>query len=56
MNDTTFTPKHRLVDQSAWQALAAHHRQIRDFHLRQLFADDPQRGERLPIRKIRCLQ
>jgi glucose-6-phosphate isomerase len=47
MNDTTFTPKHRLVDQSAWQALAAHHRQIRDLHLRQLFADDPQRGERL---------
>lgn len=47
MNDTTFTPKHRLVDQSAWQALAAHHQQIRDLHLRQLFADDPQRGERL---------
>src|SRR4051794_17315099 len=29
----------------AWQALAAHHRVIRDRHLRELFADDPKRGE-----------
>ena len=31
----------------AWQALAAHHEQVRELHLRQLFADDPRRGERL---------
>ena len=31
----------------AWQALETHCRQIRDVHLRQLFADDPQRGERM---------
>jgi glucose-6-phosphate isomerase len=31
----------------AWQALAAHHRQIRDRHLRELFAADARRGERL---------
>jgi glucose-6-phosphate isomerase len=30
-----------------WQALAAHHETIKDVHLRQLFADDPGRGERL---------
>jgi glucose-6-phosphate isomerase len=30
-----------------WQALDAHHRQIEGRHLRQLFADDPGRGERL---------
>jgi glucose-6-phosphate isomerase len=30
----------------AWRALEAHCRQIREIHLRQLFADDPQRGER----------
>jgi glucose-6-phosphate isomerase len=31
----------------AWSALERHHGQIRDVHLRQLFADDPGRGERL---------
>jgi len=31
----------------AWQALVAHHDMMRDVHLRQLFADDPTRGERL---------
>ncbi len=36
-----------LRDLPAWKALEAHHRQIRDRHLRELFADDPGRGERL---------
>ena len=36
----------------AWQALGAHHREIRDLHLRQLFADDPQRGERLAVEAV----
>ncbi|WP_455207594.1 glucose-6-phosphate isomerase [Kaarinaea lacus] len=31
----------------AWQALAAHYQNIKSRHLRQLFADDSQRGERL---------
>jgi len=30
----------------AWQALAAHAEQMRDVHLRSLFANDPSRGER----------
>jgi glucose-6-phosphate isomerase len=30
----------------AWLALASHYQQIKDRHLRQLFADDPRRGER----------
>ena len=34
---------------SAWQALAKHHEQIRHVHLRELFADDPGRGERLTL-------
>src|SRR5262249_24694350 len=34
-------------DTAAWRALAAHHTQIKDVHLRKLFADDPARGERL---------
>ena len=31
----------------AWRALEAHVEQVRDLHLRSLFADDPTRGERL---------
>ncbi len=37
----------QLTQRPAWQALAAHYEQIRDVHLRTLFAADPQRGERL---------
>ncbi|HUI28365.1 MAG TPA: glucose-6-phosphate isomerase [Candidatus Kryptonia bacterium] len=36
-----------LVERPAWKTLAAHHARIRDVHLRELFADDPGRGERL---------
>jgi glucose-6-phosphate isomerase len=32
---------------AAWDALAEHYEKIRHVHLRQLFADDPTRGERL---------
>src|SRR5918995_6785912 len=35
-----------LTQRPAWRALAAHHAQPRHAHLRQLFADDPGRGER----------
>jgi glucose-6-phosphate isomerase len=36
-----------LTRRPAWTALHEHHQQIRDVHLRTLFADDPTRGERL---------
>src|SRR5438270_1450933 len=32
---------------SAWDALAAHYETVSKLHLRQLFADDPKRGERM---------
>jgi glucose-6-phosphate isomerase len=35
------------TERPAWTALLVHHRKIRDVHLRQLFADDPARGERM---------
>src|SRR2546423_677628 len=35
-----------LTQRSTWKALDAHYRKIRRLHLRQLFADDPGRGER----------
>ena len=34
---------------SAWQALDTHHAQIAPLHLRQLFADDPERAERFSV-------
>jgi glucose-6-phosphate isomerase len=36
-----------LTARPAWQALQAHFADLRGRHLRQLFADDPDRGERL---------
>ena len=34
------------VKDQAWKNLGVHYKQIREQHLRQLFADDPKRGER----------
>jgi len=42
-------PGARLVERPAWQALAAHHKKIGTLHMRELFASDPNRGERLAI-------
>ena len=36
-----------LTARPAWQALAAHYDAIRDVHLRELFAADPERGTRM---------
>jgi glucose-6-phosphate isomerase len=36
-----------LTQRPSWQALEEHHGQIGTRHLRELFADDPKRGERL---------
>jgi glucose-6-phosphate isomerase len=37
----------RLSQTPSWQALQAHYEKVKDIHLRQLFADDPGRGERM---------
>src|SRR6201981_586116 len=41
--------KKRATKQSAWKALSAHYKAVSEFHLRQLFADDPKRGERMVV-------
>lgn len=41
-----------LTARPAWKALVAHHKKIRDVHLRQLFADDPKRGERMTVEAV----
>jgi glucose-6-phosphate isomerase len=38
-----------LTKRKAWKALGMHYKKIAKLHLRQLFADDPKRGERLTL-------
>src|SRR5215213_3707946 len=49
MSITTRTP---LTQRQEWQALRAHFAEVEPLHLRQLFADDPSRGERLAIDEV----
>jgi glucose-6-phosphate isomerase len=39
----------------AWLELATHAEQMRDVHLRSLFASDPSRGERFCVEAAVCL-
>ena len=39
----------RPTQRPAWQALSSHHEEVKDVHLRTLFAEDPQRGERMAL-------
>ena len=41
-----------LTQLSAWKALDSHYQQIKDVHLRSLFADDAKRGERLTAEAV----
>jgi len=36
-----------LTQRKAWKALQTHHTKVKELHLRQLFGEDPQRGERM---------
>jgi glucose-6-phosphate isomerase len=36
----------------AWDALASHYKTVSNLHLRQLFADDPKRGERMAVEAV----
>jgi glucose-6-phosphate isomerase len=42
----------QLTRLPAWRALADHFEQVKDVHLRQLFADDPTRGERMAAEAV----
>ena len=41
-----------LTQRPAWKALEAHYQSIKGMHLRQLFADDPKRGERFTAEAV----
>jgi glucose-6-phosphate isomerase len=40
------------IGQSAWKSLGAHYERVRALHLRDLFAHDPKRGERLTAEAV----
>ena len=42
----------RLSERQAWKALTAHHTNVRELHLRKLFAEDPTRGERMTVEAL----
>ena len=47
------TPATRTApERSPWSALASHYKSVSKLHLRQLFADDPKRGERMAIQAV----
>ena len=46
---TTATP---LTQLSAWKALKSHHEKMAPRHLRELFAEDPQRGTKLAVEAL----
>jgi len=41
-----------LISRPAWKALQSHYQKVRDLHLRDVFADDPKRGERLTAEAV----
>ena len=46
------TNKVALAKLSAWKALKSHFSKIRELHLRELFADDPKRGEHMTAEAV----
>ena len=41
-----------LTKRKAWKKLKEHHEQVRDVHLRTLFEEDPQRGQRMAVEAV----
>jgi glucose-6-phosphate isomerase len=41
-----------LTERKAWKALGDHYKNLEKLHLRNLFADDPKRGERLTLEAV----
>ena len=42
----------RLTERPAWAALAANYSRLENIHLRQLFAEDPKRGEHMTLEAV----
>src|SRR5262245_7258768 len=44
--------KRPAIKRQAWDALDSHYKKTSNLHLRQLFADDPKRGERMTVEAV----
>jgi glucose-6-phosphate isomerase len=44
--------KRPIVKHQAWKDLQTHYKKVKELHLRQLFAEDPSRGERLTVEAL----
>jgi glucose-6-phosphate isomerase len=44
--------KERAINRQAWDALESHYQKASKLHMRQLFADDPKRGERMAVEAV----
>jgi len=44
--------KHPALKRHAWKALESHYKKVSTVHLRQLFAEDPKRGERMAVEAV----
>jgi len=44
--------KKRATKQAAWKALTAHYKVVSELHLRELFRDDPKRGQRMALEAV----
>ena len=44
--------KKRPIKQSAWKVLASNYKTVSKLHLRQFFADDPKRGQRMTVEAV----
>ena len=42
----------KTIQRSAWKSLASHHKKVSKLHLSRLFADDPERGERMAVEAV----
>src|SRR5262249_1055079 len=42
----------QATNRQAWDALESHYKKTSNLHMRQLFADDPKRGERMAVEAV----
>src|SRR5262245_29198998 len=49
---TVTVKKQSAVKRQSWKALESHSKKVSKLHLRQLFAEDPKRGERMAVEAV----
>src|SRR5712664_3748468 len=52
MSMTAIIKKKSQVKRPSWRALASHYKKVSNLHLRELFAEDPKRGERMTAEAV----